>query len=154
MIGLIILSLVLYFFKDNIKTMVGKIISPLKSKFRLSSAFGDRVHPVTKQISFHNGVDFATPTGTPLYAAFDGVITTFQDAQNGNGIALLNVDLKRRMGAAHLSKYAVENGAKVKQGDIIAYTGNTGRSTGPHVHITLKDTATNKWINPVTEIQF
>jgi len=151
---LVVISLILFYFKDKVKSGMEKIISPFKKSFGVSSPFGDRIHPVTKEAQFHNGVDFKTPEGTPVYASFDGLVSTFEDQINGKAMLLTNDTIKRRVGFAHLSSFVAKKGQTVKQGDLIAYTGKTGRVTGAHVHMTLKDTATNKWINPINEIKF
>lgn len=145
---LVFLGLIYSMFKnkDEIMETIGNLISPFKSKFKVTSPFGDRIHPVTKKAQFHNGVDFGTPLNTPVYASFDGTVSTFQDAQNGNALILYSDTLKKRIGFAHLNKYQVKQG-RVKKGDLIAFTGSTGRSTGPHVHVTLKDTVSNQWMD-------
>lgn len=103
---------------------------------RMSSGFGMRRHPILGYSKMHKGVDFAAPTGTPIYAAGDGTID-FVGRKNGYGnyIAIRhNSGLKTAY--AHLSRFnaRTKRGARVRQGDVIGYVGSTGRSTGPHLH--------------------
>lgn len=103
---------------------------------RLSSGFGMRKHPILGYDKMHKGTDFAAPTGTPIYAAGDGVIEyAGRKGAYGNYIRLRhNSTLKTAY--AHLHKFAPKMGVgkRVEQGQIIGYVGTTGRSTGPHLH--------------------
>lgn len=96
----------------------------------------------TKERPNHNGVDIASPTGTPIYAPLDGVVSSvWNDTTYGGGnsiILLHGVDQNIRTGYAHLSKFNVTKGKSVKAGDVIGFVGSTGRSTGPHLHFTLR----------------
>jgi murein DD-endopeptidase MepM/ murein hydrolase activator NlpD len=103
---------------------------------RLSSRFGKRKHPILGYTRQHSGVDFAAPTGTPIYAAGDGSVV--QAGTNGGYGKYIKI---RHNGTystayAHLSGYArgVRQGKRVHQGQVIGYVGSTGRSTGPHLH--------------------
>jgi murein DD-endopeptidase MepM/ murein hydrolase activator NlpD len=103
---------------------------------RLTSGFGMRNHPVLGYTKMHKGVDFAAPIGTPVYAAADGVIEKAgRFSSYGNYIRIRH---SSKLGTAygHLSRYAsgIRPGTRVKQGQVIGYVGNTGRSTGPHLH--------------------
>ena len=103
---------------------------------RISSGFGMRHHPVLGYNKMHKGMDFAAPTGTPIYAAGDGKIDKIgRNGGYGNYIRIRhNGSLKTAY--AHMSRFAkgMSNGKFVKQGDVIGYIGTTGRSTGPHLH--------------------
>jgi len=103
---------------------------------RLSSGFGMRRHPVLGYNKMHKGIDFAAPMGTPVYAAGDGTIEKAgRNGGYGNYVRIRhNGELKTAY--AHLHKFAksVGKGKRVKQGQVIAYVGTTGRSTGPHLH--------------------
>lgn len=104
--------------------------------YRKSSGYGYRTNPVTgRQGTFHRGVDYAVPAGTPLYAPFDGNVTTgFEAGGAGNWINLRNAtDMFKSF---HHSAFAVRSGF-VRAGDVIAYIGTTGSSTGPHAHLEL-----------------
>jgi murein DD-endopeptidase MepM/ murein hydrolase activator NlpD len=102
---------------------------------RVSSGFGYRIHPITRQCEFHGGVDLVAPTGTPVKAAADGRII-FRGRENGTGnlITIAHSNGLHTM-YMHLSRYApaCRYGTMVKQGEIIGYVGSTGRSTGSHL---------------------
>ena len=101
---------------------------------RITSTFGPRVHPVLGYTRMHKGVDFATPVGTPVYASGDGVVD-FEGVHGGHGNYLKVRHTKTLETAyAHLSAFGVANGAAVRQGQQIALSGNTGLSSGPHMH--------------------
>ena len=114
---------------------------------RLSSGFGSRKHPILGYRRAHKGVDFAAPRGTPVKAAGDGVI----ERANRYGSFGNYVKIRHANGYetayAHLNGFArgMRAGKRVRQGDIIAYVGTTGRSTGPHLHyeVHLRGTAVN-----------
>lgn len=103
---------------------------------RISSGFGLRKHPVLGYKKAHKGVDFAAPTGTPIYAAGDGVVE-FKGRKGGYGNYIkLRHNSRLHTAYAHMNKFAkgIGNGKRVEQGDVIGYVGTTGRSTGPHLH--------------------
>jgi len=103
---------------------------------RISSGFGYRRHPVLGYNKLHKGMDFAAPTGTPIYAAGDGVLE--YAARNGSfgNYARIRHNSKLKTAYAHMSKFkkGMHKGKTVKQGEVIGYIGTTGRSTGPHLH--------------------
>lgn len=103
---------------------------------RLSSRFGKRMHPVLGYTKMHKGVDFAAPIGTPIYAAGDGRFEMAgRNGAYGNYIRIRhNADYSTAYG--HMSRLAGNSrvGGRVRQGQIIGYVGNTGRTTGPHLH--------------------
>ncbi len=115
---------------------------------RISSGFGMRKHPILGYNKMHKGMDFAAPTGTPIYAAGDGVVEmAARHGAYGNYVRIRhNNTLKTAY--AHLHKYAknLSKGARVKQGDVIGYVGTTGRSTGPHLHYEVL--LNGKQVNP------
>jgi murein DD-endopeptidase MepM/ murein hydrolase activator NlpD len=103
---------------------------------RLSSGYGNRTHPVLGYKKMHKGLDFAAPTGTPVYAAGDGTILRANWFSSfGNYVKIRHND-SYTTAYAHLHKFAkgIRKGTRVKQGQTIAYVGTTGRSTGPHLH--------------------
>ncbi|HRP68499.1 MAG TPA: M23 family metallopeptidase, partial [Turneriella sp.] len=105
---------------------------------RQTSAFGVRSDPFTDKKRFHRGIDLACPIGTKVVASAEGEII-FAGKKGGYGNAVL---IRHRNGYitlyGHLSKFAVKKGARVKQGQKIAYSGMTGRATGPHVHFEVR----------------
>jgi murein DD-endopeptidase MepM/ murein hydrolase activator NlpD len=121
-----------------IASMRKRLIWPTDSR-RVTSPFGMRKHPVTGVQSFHNGIDIGAPHGAPIYAAADGTIErTFYNAQGGNSIILKHND-GMKTGYAHLSAFKVTTGQNVKRGDVIGLIGNTGVSTGAHLHFTVRN---------------
>ncbi|MCR4377666.1 MAG: peptidoglycan DD-metalloendopeptidase family protein [Rhodospirillales bacterium] len=103
---------------------------------RLSSHFGNRKHPILGYTKKHTGTDFAAPTGTPIYAAGDGVV----ESAGWNGGYGKYVSIRHNSeystGYAHMSgiNRGIAKGKRVRQGDIIGFVGTTGQSTGPHLH--------------------
>ncbi|MCO6553346.1 MAG: murein DD-endopeptidase MepM [Gilliamella sp.] len=122
---------------------------PLAKKARVSSGFNPRrLHPVTGQIAPHNGVDFAVSRGTPVLSVGDGeVVIAKYSGSAGNYIAIRH-GRQYMTTYMHLDKILVKPGQQVKQGDKIGLSGNTGRSTGPHLHFELH--INNKPVNPLT----
>jgi len=125
-------------------------IQPIKNKdlTRMASGFGYRTDPFTKKRRFHYGMDFTAKKGIPIYATGNGVIKRADNRSSGYG---KHIRIDHGFGYvslyAHLSKYNVRRGQKVKRGDLIGYVGNTGRSRGPHLHYEIfKD---KKRINPL-----
>lgn len=103
----------------------------------LTSRFGPRMHPVLKVAKLHKGVDWAAPIGTPIMAAFDGVIASAGDGKGyGNLVIISHPDIGLETRYAHLSAFGegIRSGAAVKAGTLIGYVGTTGLSTGPHLH--------------------
>jgi len=105
---------------------------------RLTSGFGMRIHPLLGGLRQHTGIDLAAPTGTPVYATADGIVSR-ADWYSSYGL-LVSIEhgasIETRYG--HLSRLAVAAGDRVKKGDLIGYVGSTGRSTGPHLHYEIR----------------
>lgn len=122
------------------RTLITKapIHRPVAEKTRISSTFGARRDPFTKGSAFHAGMDFAAPRGTPVKSAGDGeVIHAGRRSGYGNLVEIRHTTgLVTRY--AHLSKFNVKTGQKVRAGQIIAQVGSTGRSTGPHLHFEVR----------------
>lgn len=112
--------------------------SPLDHDWEITSSHGNRVHPVTGAWEYHNGIDVRAPVGTPVFAVEDGEIIEVTELDN-YGIIII---LKHRGGYqtryAHLNNVAVKKGDAVKRGQMIAKSGNTGISTGPHLHFEIR----------------
>ena len=117
---------------------------------RLSSRFGLRKHPILGFSKMHRGVDFAAKRGTPIMSAGDGKVSfAGRNGSYGKFIEIRHLNgFSTRYG--HLQKFAknLKKGKNVKQGEIIGYVGNTGRSTGPHLHYEVKHK--RRIINPMT----
>ncbi|MEE4253127.1 MAG: peptidoglycan DD-metalloendopeptidase family protein [Desulfuromusa sp.] len=111
---------------------------PFKGHRRVSSPYNlARLHPITKRISPHKGVDFSMPTGTPVYATGDGVVTRVKNHRYAGKYIEIQHDGRYLTRYLHLSRITVKRGQKVQRGERIALSGNTGRSTGPHLHYEL-----------------
>jgi hypothetical protein len=124
---------------------------------RMAWAFGPRIHPTTHQPQWHNGCDFGAAVGTPLYAVYDGVVAAvWNDVKyyGGNSVtirhAVPGVSIVRT-GYAHMSAFSVQPGDKVKAGDVIGKSGETGRCDGAHLHFTCrtKKNSVETAVNPL-----
>lgn len=118
---------------------------------RITSGFGGRNHPILGYVKHHAGVDYGAPTGTPVWAVGDGVVTwSGMKGANGNLISVRHSN-GYTSHYAHLSRIAsgVRSGARVSQKQVIGYVGTTGRSTGPHLHFALSKDKT--FVNPLTQ---
>ena len=114
----------------------------------ISSPFGSRYHPIHKEYRMHNGVDIAVPTGTKIYSAVSGEVTAagysdsagyYVSIRNQNGYTVTYM---------HLYSYTAAAGQKISAGQMVALSGNTGNSTGPHLHLAVQD-AEGGYLNPV-----
>lgn len=111
---------------------------PVKNA-RTSSGYGKRIHPVTGVMKYHRGQDFAVNTGTPIYAPADGAIEAIRPSNKGSGNFLRILHSYGFSSSySHLSKFAVKRGDFVKKGDLIAYSGNSGLTSGPHLHYEVR----------------
>lgn len=124
-------------------------ISPINSK-NLSkgiSGFGSRLHPIYKIKKSHMGIDFASPTGTPIYATGDGLISDAGSERGYGNLVKIDHGYGFETLYGHMSKITVKKGQKVKRGEIIGHVGNTGVSTGPHLHYEV--IKNKKPVNPI-----
>ena len=116
----------------------GTYIWPLPG-YRPGSAYGWRIHPIWGDRRFHAGEDIGAPSGTSILAADSGIATVIPDNGNGYGnYIIINHGGGRTTLYAHMSGFAVSNGATVTQGQTIGYVGATGNSTGPHLHFEVR----------------
>lgn len=125
-------------------------IQPVANKDlkRLASGYGMRLHPILKIGKMHNGLDFAAHVGTPIYATGDGKVKSVGRHGGYGNVVVINHGYGYETLYAHMSKFKVRRGQKVKRGDVIGYVGNTGLSTGPHLHYEIhKD---GKEIDPIS----
>ena len=108
--------------------------SPIENHAGLSSNYGSRIDPFTKMLSYHSGVDFSASAGTIVYATGDGrVARTDFDRSNGQFIVIEHAEGFTSK-YAHIKRFLIREGEKVKRGQAIAEVGSTGRSTSPHLH--------------------
>ncbi|REJ81606.1 MAG: M23 family peptidase [Bacteroidetes bacterium] len=125
-------------------------IQPVANKDmkRVASGYGMRMHPIYKTVKMHTGMDFTAPVGTEVYATGNGTVSKIEF--NGRGYGH-NVIISHGYGYetlyGHLSKMTVKPGQKVKRGDVIGFVGNSGTSTGPHLHYEVRKGGTP--VNPV-----
>lgn len=112
---------------------------PFQQRYPISSAFNpNRLHPITGRVSAHLGTDFAMPVGTAVEAPADGVVKKVVHHPLAGNYLVLDHGDGYQTRYLHLSKVKVRRGDTVHQGQAIAYSGNTGRSTGPHLHYELR----------------
>lgn len=159
-------------FQDRVETAHGKVVEALKEEFqqeqitsiqkalvlnsipngkpleyrRISSGYGYRTHPITKRKSFHPAMDLTAKRGTPIYAPASGVVVFAKRKGAYGKFLLLAHSFGFKTAYGHLSRFAVKSGDFVSKGDLIAYVGSTGRSTGPHLHYEIR--YLDKWLNP------
>ncbi|MCW9709536.1 murein DD-endopeptidase MepM [Avibacterium sp. 21-586] len=123
---------------------------PMQRQARISSPFNPaRRHPVTGRIRPHKGVDFSMPIGTPVIAPADGIVEKIAYQANGAGrYIMIRHGREYQTVYMHLSRVLVKAGQQVKRGQRIALSGNTGRSTGPHLHYEFH--INGRAVNPMT----
>lgn len=115
---------------------------------RLSSGFGTRIDPVYKIPKMHYGIDFSLEIGTPVYATGDGVVRWVKSSISGYGRQIeIDHGYGYRTKYAHLDMFVVKKGQNVKRGDLIGYSGNSGKSTAPHLHYEVH--LDGKKVNPI-----
>ena len=125
----------------------GQFIWPLKNNFKVTSKYGYRTHPVTgKKYSFHNGMDIAASSGTPILSAYKGVVATVAYTSLAGNYIMVNHGSGLYTVYMHCSKIIAKQGQTVKQGDTIALVGSTGRSTAPHLHFSVR--LNGEYVNP------
>ena len=124
---------------------------PVRSnRIRLASGFGYRIHPILKVRKLHTGTDWAGPPGIPILAAGDGIVEySGRKGGYGNHIRIRHANGYKTT-YSHMSRFARDMavGLKVRQGQVIGYVGNTGRSTGPHLHFEVL--VNNRFVNAMT----
>lgn len=123
---------------NNQETKMASIpaIQPVSNKqlTRIASGFGMRIHPIYGIAKMHNGLDFTAPQGTPIYATGDGVITEAGAGTGTGNHVIINHGYGYETEYMHMVRIKTRTGKRVKRGEIIGWVGNTGASTGPHVH--------------------
>ncbi|HWP50680.1 MAG TPA: M23 family metallopeptidase [Clostridia bacterium] len=135
---------------DGVTNMTPLLSTPMRLPVQgiLSSPFGARKHPITGKPDFHTGADFAAALNTPIGAAWPGVVVETGSSQiYGNFVTLDHGGFQTRY--CHCNAIAVKVGMRLRQGETLAYVGNTGVSTGPHLHFEL--IINGKAANPLAE---
>ena len=119
---------------ENIESKgFGKILWPVKYG-KITSKYGNRTHPILKSVKFHRGVDIAVSIGTPVYSGIKGKVTFAGRKGNYGNLVEIEGNDGIKVRYAHLNSIDVVTGQKVSDGEKVAETGNTGMSTGPHLH--------------------
>ncbi len=123
-------------YDENGKSVKKALMKTPINGARLSSSFGMRKHPIDGFNKMHRGTDFAAPSGTPIMASGDGVITRARWCGGGGNCIKIKHNSTYQTIYAHMKNFArgIREGLRVKQGQIIGYVGSTGKSTGPHLH--------------------
>ncbi len=127
------------FVDDNGGTLVGDTLASPIDAWMVSSRVGERIHPISHRKKFHAGTDYAAPVGTPVMAVKDGVVTKSTRSWGAGRFIVVRHGDKSESKYFHLDERWVEEGARVKKGDVIGVVGKTGRVTGPHLHFELRD---------------
>jgi murein DD-endopeptidase MepM/ murein hydrolase activator NlpD len=111
-------------------------IQPVANKDlkRMASGYGYRIHPIYQTRIFHEGMDFSCDIGTPVYATADGVVKKARRESGYGYIIVIDHGYGYETRYAHLKSFNVKQGQRVQRGQTIALSGNSGRSTGPHLH--------------------
>lgn len=137
-----------YFLEDGTSARKTFLKTPLKYA-RVTSGFGNRFHPVLQYQRAHNGVDYGTPTGTPVWAVADGTVTKAGWDNGGGNRVCVKHAMSFETCYLHLSKISVKPGQRVPQKTVLGESGNTGLSTGPHLHFGMM--RGGKWVNPLSQ---
>lgn len=162
--GLTGLGFLIYYQRKPIKQAiqnVDKTLKPLEQKAhnwlkpvvaKVTSGFGYRTDPKTgKKNAFHNGIDLAVPVGTSIKSPLPATVVSVSTNGPGGNQIILKHPNGYRTGYAHLSKILVKQGDTIQQNQEIGLSGNTGKSTGPHLHLTLTDPSGAK-VDPLKTI--
>ena len=138
------------YFSEDGKSVKRNLLRTPVAVARISSGFGNRKHPILGYTKMHKGVDFFAPKGTPIYAAGNGVITDIGWKTGFGNYVQIRHSSTLATAYGHASAFAkgLTRGATVKQGQVIAYVGQTGRATGPHLHYEVK--INGKQVNPLS----
>lgn len=138
------------YYTENGKSVKRSLLRTPVDVVRISSKFGMRRHPVLGYTKMHKGVDFAAPRGTPIKAAGDGIVKDMGKRGAYGNIVRIRHNNSTVTAYAHASRFAknLKPGTRVKQGQVIAYVGNTGRATGPHCHFEV--VINGKHVNPMS----
>jgi len=125
--------------KDQMIKCIPAILPISSTKIKRVGHFGMRRHPIYGIWKLHEGTDFTAKRGTPIHATGDGIVEEVHSSKRGYGNQILiNHGFGYKTRYAHLSKFLVKEGQKIKRGDIIGLVGNTGLSTGPHLHYEVR----------------
>jgi murein DD-endopeptidase MepM/ murein hydrolase activator NlpD len=113
----------------------------------ITDSFGERLDPFSGEGAFHTGVDVASDYGAPVHATADGIVTIAENHSGYGRVVVIDHGFGITTWYAHLSAFSAVPGARVKRGEVVGYTGISGRSTGPHVHyeVRMNNAPVNPW---------
>ncbi len=138
-----------FFTEEGLSARKTFLKSPLKYA-TVTSGFGSRFHPVLNYVGNHNGVDYHAPSGTPVWAVSDGLVTRAGWDNGGGNVVCVRHLMSFESCYMHLSRILVKAGQRIAQKTVLAESGNTGQlTTGPHLHFGLK--RGGKWVNPLNQ---
>lgn len=141
----VMLGIILYKYRKKMQPT-----NPVTGK--ITSKYGYRTHPITGAQTLHNGVDIGVPVGTRVRAPWPGTVkSVYSNAAGGKQIIITHSN-GYTTGYAHLSQQVVSTGEKVEAGQLVALSGNTGNTTGPHLHFTLRKNG--ELVDPETVFDF
>ncbi|MBK7858271.1 MAG: M23 family metallopeptidase [Archangiaceae bacterium] len=138
-----------YYLEDGTSARKTFLKTPLKFAAVVTSGFGTRLHPILNYVGSHNGVDYGTPLGTPVWAVADGTVTRAGWDKGGGNMVCVRHVYSLETCYLHLSKVEVKEGQRVAQKTVIGASGSTGLSTGPHLHFAMKKAGS--FVNPLTQ---
>ena len=121
--------------KENVGKMLNNPFPKTDWRNYVTSEYGYRTDPMTGEMSKHTGIDIALSSGTEIHSCMSGTVHTFNAGDDGFGLYLTVTNGMYKTLYAHCSEILVEDGERVNAGDVIAKVGNTGKSTGPHLHL-------------------
>jgi len=124
----------LYKFLENQKSMLASTPSIWPTKGWVSSGFGNHTSPFTNEKEFHSGIDISGRMNTPIIAPADGVVSSVRQTYGYGKTLVINHGYGLKTTYGHLRKFLIKKGQYVKRGQEIALVGNSGRTTGPHLH--------------------
>lgn len=125
---------------------------PIASYTRVSSPYGWRMHPTLGVEKYHNGIDLASPTGTAIYAAYDGIVVAAAYSSSMGNYVMIDHGSGLYTIYMHASKLYVSEDDVVVRGETIAAVGSTGRSTGPHLHFGVR--LNGAYVDPSNYVSF
>lgn len=126
----------------------GPVMDGIDWSGKISSAYGYRIHPITKEKKFHDGVDIAVPTGTELFSAVTGKVAVARYSDSAGNMVTVRTGSGWEVTYMHMDSISVSAGQAVIRGQRVGYSGNTGNSTGPHLHLMVHDEG-GRSINPM-----
>lgn len=125
-----------------------RVIDKDINEMRITSNFGMRLHPIDDEMRFHNGIDISAAEGTPIYALADGAVVISKTNNGGPKIGLGHYLVTEHPGIlpdgfcvnyAHMKALGLAAGTKIKAGDLLGFTGNSGKSQWPHLHLEIRN---------------